>query len=456
MTIARRLLMMVIPALLALMLIGALIDYRLALIAVRNTSDHALADAARATVQLLGSGDGVWQLAAAQRQGSEATPAANADLLYAIAAPDGHLIAGSALLPRIPGASNPSFADARIAERELRVATLRVPTTSGSASITVAAPTAYRAQALRAMLSGHLLVDFFELDGLTLLLWIGVYYSLRPVRQLGVQVESRSVRELQHIGEAQVPGEVRPLIVAVNRLLELLHIASGAQQRFIADAAHQLRTPLAGLLAQLELLLSKPAAAGMQADLSTLRRALQHVAHSANQLLVMARADPMTALPERLEPVGLVAMVGQIVERNLDRADLLKIDLGADAQPAEVLGDAWLLEDLLNNLVDNALSYTPAGGHVTVRCGEESGVVFLEVEDDGPGIPQSERLRVRERFYRLPGSPGAGSGLGLAIVEQIARVHGADLSIETASGGTGARLRVSFRQPVQAGRTRGQ
>jgi len=188
----------------------------------------------------------------------------------------------------------------------------------------------------------------------------------------------------------------------------------------------------------------------MQADLSTLRRALQHVAHSANQLLVMARAEPMTVLLERLEPVGLVSLIGQIVERNLDRADLLKIDLGADVHPAEVLGDAWLLEDLLNNLVDNALNYTPAGGHVTVRCGDEAGVVFLEVEDDGPGIPQSERLRVRERFYRLPGSPGAGSGLGLAIVEQIARVHGADLSIETASGGQGARLRVSFRRLARA------
>jgi two-component system, OmpR family, sensor histidine kinase TctE len=449
-TIARRLLMMVIPALIVLMVAGAMIDYRLALIAVRNTSDRALADAARAAVQLLGAGNGVWVLAAAQHQADAGAPPTDADLLYAVAAPDGHLVAGSALLPRIPGAGNPSFGDARIAGRELRVATLRVPTTSGTASITVAAPTAYRAQALRAMLSGHLLVDFFELDGVTLLLWIGVYYSLRPVRQLGAQVESRSVRELQHIGEAQVPAEVRPLIVAVNRLLELLHIASGAQQRFIADAAHQLRTPLAGLLAQLELLLSKPAAAGMQADLSTLRRALQHVAHSANQLLVMARAEPMTVLLERLEPVGLVSLIGQIVERNLDRADLLKIDLGADVHPAEVLGDAWLLEDLLNNLVDNALNYTPAGGHVTVRCGDEAGVVFLEVEDDGPGIPQSERLRVRERFYRLPGSPGAGSGLGLAIVEQIARVHGADLSIETASGGQGARLRVSFRRPARA------
>jgi two-component system sensor histidine kinase TctE len=445
MTIARRLLMMVIPALLALLIAGALIDYRLALIAVRNTSDQALADAARASVQLLGGGNGMGQLAAPQRAAVADTPDTNAQLLYAIAAPDGHLISGSTLLPRISGGSNPSFADARINGRDLRVATLRVPSTSGTTSITVAAPTAYRAQALRAMLSGHLLVDFFELDGVTLLLWIGVYYSLRPVRQLGAQVESRSVRELQHIGEAQVPGEVRPLIVAVNRLLELLQIANGAQQRFIADAAHQLRTPLAGLLAQLELLLSKPAAAGMQADLGTLRRALQHVAHSANQLLVMARAEPMSVLPERLGTVGLLAMIGAVVERNLDRADLLQIDLGADAQPAEVLGDAWLLEDLLNNLVDNALTYTPAGGHVTVRCGNEAGVVFLEVEDDGPGIPPSERLRVRERFYRLPGSPGAGSGLGLAIVEQIARVHGADLLIETGSGGQGARLRVSFR-----------
>ena len=138
------------------------------------------------------------------------------------------------------------------------------------------------------------------------------------------------------------------------------------------------------------------------------------------------------------------APVEQLVEHNIDRAVTAGLDLGADAQTAQVTGDAWLLEDLLGNLVDNALKYTPAGGHVTVRCGVEQAQPFLEVEDDGPGIAEQERLRVRERFYRLPGSPGSGCGLGLAIVDEIARAHCATLSIGNGAFGRGTRMQVRF------------
>jgi two-component system sensor histidine kinase TctE len=120
------------------------------------------------------------------------------------------------------------------------------------------------------------------------------------------------------------------------------------------------------------------------------------------------------------------------------------LDLGADAQAAQVTGDAWLLEDLLGNLIDNALKYTPSGGHVTVRSGVDAGHPFLEVEDDGPGIAESERQRVRERFYRLPGSPGSGCGLGLAIVDEIARAHDASFTIGVPPAGRGTRMRIRF------------
>lgn len=447
MTIRRRLLLLMGPALGLLMLITALIDYRIAIVATRTSYDQALAGVAHATAALLSTDNGVLRFATPSPLRAGAQGGANDDLLYLISSPEGHLIAGSTLLPTAVGAGNPSFADVSYGGRALRVATLRITTAQGIARVTVAEPTALRSQALHAMLIGDLLVDFFELNAVLLLLSVGVHLSLRPVRTLSEKVEGRAPREFQSFAEGDVPGEVRPLILAVNRLLELLNDANHAQQRFIADAAHQLRTPLAGLLAQLELLLSKPSAAALKSDLTSVHRAIQHVAHSANQLLSLARAEPLDTLPKHFKPNELQERVAQVVERNLDRADLAGIDLGAEAAPAQVLGDAWLLDDLLNNLVDNALIYTPRSGRVTVRCGLSANGPFLEVEDNGPGIPVGERQRVRERFYRSAGSPGNGSGLGLAIVDEIARVHQAQFTILSGVGGRGARMRVQFGAP---------
>jgi two-component system, OmpR family, sensor histidine kinase TctE len=132
------------------------------------------------------------------------------------------------------------------------------------------------------------------------------------------------------------------------------------------------------------------------------------------------------------------------VERNVDRAVECGLDLGAECSPASIEANARLLDDLLGNLMDNALKYTPSGGRVTVRCGYEAGQPYMEVEDDGPGIPESERSRVLERFYRIPGSPTGGCGLGLAIVDEIARQHDARLSIESGAEGRGVRIRVLF------------
>ena len=297
----------------------------------------------------------------------------------------------------------------------------------------------------RALLFGKLLVDFAELDVTLLLIWIAVYFGLRPLRELHDQVEARTARDLRPFNEDEVPGEVRPLVRAFNRLLELLNDAAEGQRRFVADAAHQMRTPVTGLLAQLELLQNKPAAAAVQPELATLNRGIAQLARAANQLLALARTESLSSLPDQFQSVSLRALVEQQVERNIDRADKLGIDLGAEAQAVQVTGAGSLLEDLLGNLVDNALKYTPRGGRVTVRCGQGAGgAPFVEIEDDGPGIPESERSRVRERFYRRPGSSGDGCGLGLAIVDEIARLHGAQFSIDSGANGLGSRMRIAF------------
>ncbi len=453
MTIRRRLLLLLLPGLALLMSVGGLVDYWIAVATTRNAYDRSLASTAFAAAAYLRAQDGHVVFAPTERAASLFAPDpgdTRSVTLFAISGPAGELLAGSAALatlvqPIAPIVRQPLYRDVVLQGASLRTASIAVPTAAGPAQITVAESRERRSRAQRVVLLGKLLVDFAELDLTLVLVWIAVYYGLRPLETLRDQVEAHAPRELRGFDEARVPGELRAVVVAFNRVLALLNDAAQVQQRFVADAAHQLRTPVAGLLAQIELLLQEPRAAPVQRELSTLHRAITHLAHSANQLLSLARAEPVAGARDSFQPVELRTLVEALVERHLGRADAAGIDLGADAQPASVPGNAWLLEDLLGNLIDNALKYTPRGGRVTVRSGIIEGAPCLEVEDDGPGIPEAERQRVRERFYRRPGAPGMGIGLGLAIVDEIARLHRAAFSIGAAdAAGQGARMRVRF------------
>jgi two-component system sensor histidine kinase TctE len=465
MTIRRRLLLLLLPALALLMLIGGVVDYRVAVATTRNAYDRALAQTALALAADIRAEDGQvrFERARAGATPPDGTPP-EASLpdgtLYAVTTADGRLISGLEQLAQgsMPqdadsspgtaatgrGAEHASYRDARLLGQSWRVAEVMVSSAAGAVRIAVAETQARRAHTQQVMLLGKLLVDFAELDLTLLLVWAAVYYGLRPLDRLAAEVEQQSPRQLQRFDETQVPGELRPLVVNFNRVLELLQSAAQSQQRFVADAAHQMRTPVAGLLAQIELLVAEPAAAPLSAQLTAMQRGIQQLARSANQLLSLARAEPVAALHDAFRPVALKPLVEELVERYVDRADKAGIDLGAEAHAAGVRGDAGLLEDLLENLVDNALKYAPKGGRVTVRSDLQGATPFLEVEDDGPGIPETERLRVRERFYRMPGSAGIGCGLGLAIVDEIARVHGAAFSIGSGADGRGARMRVRF------------
>jgi two-component system sensor histidine kinase TctE len=448
MTVRRRLLLLLLPALALLMLIGGVVDYRVAVVTTRNAYDRALANTALALAANIQIEDGRLRFSRARASG-----ALEGSTLYAIWGPDHQLISGTPQLTAAAAATAASptrnagragYRDTQLQGQSWRVADVTASTALGAVLIVVAETQERRAHTQQVMLLGKLLVDFAELDLTLLLVWVAVYYGLRPLDRLTAQIERQSPREQQRIDESQVPGELRSLIVTFNRVQELLHAAAQAQQRFVADAAHQMRTPVAGLLAQLELLLQEPGAAALSTQLGALQRGIQQLARSANQLLALARAEPVAALHENFQPVALKPLIEELVERYVDRADKVGIDLGAEAHAASVRGDTGLLEDLLENLVDNALKYAPRGGHVTVRSARDGAVAYLEVEDDGPGIPDAERARVRERFYRLPGSAGIGCGLGLAIVDEIARVHGAAFSIGSGAGGRGARMRVRF------------
>jgi two-component system sensor histidine kinase TctE len=455
-TIRRRLLLLLLPALVVLMLLGGLVDYWIASTTTGRAYDRALATTALALAAYIRVEDGRLRYSPPSSATLPTSGRAvlqgelfDGSTLYAIRSPTHELIAGTPLpdagMLGAQTAGTAKFRNVAFQGQSWRVASLFAPTAVGAVEITVAEAPGRREHTQSVMLLGKLLVDFAELDFTLLLIWIAVSYGLRPLRRLTEQVEGSPTGQLQQFNEALVPGELRPLIIAFNRVLEMLRSAAAAQHRFVGDAAHQMRTPVAGLLAQLELLLREPRVPPTRPQLDALHQGIQQLARAANQLLALARAEPMSSQQEPFQAVALGPLVERLVERQLERADRAKIDLGADAGAASVSGNPWLLEDLLENLVDNALKYTAAGGHVTVRSGIEASVPYLEVEDDGPGIPEAERQRVRERFYRRPGSPGIGCGLGLAIVDEIARLHRAGLQIGPGAGGRGTRMQVRFR-----------
>jgi two-component system sensor histidine kinase TctE len=446
-SIRRRLLIFLLPPLTALMLAGVFVNYRAAMLFVRAAYDQRLADAAVALsgrVSVVGSEARV-NLTTGAQPPSRAELAGPGALYYSITAA-GRLLAGNPQLPLAPaGSTNPAFVDAVLGARELRIASYRLHTTAGTVTVTVAEPSSSRAGPGHFILASTWLIDFIQVDVTLLLVWIAVHFGLKPLLAVRRQIEARSPRELRPLDVAAVPAEVRPLVDALNLLFELLREVARSQQQFVADTAHQLRTPIAGLLGHLDLLMREPAAAPLSGRLAALQEGMSRLAHSANQLLALARTDPAGALAEPFQSIELKTLVERVVELNVDRAAARDIDIGADARPAGVTGGARLIEDLLGNLVDNAIHYTPAGGHVTVRSGiTPQGKPYLEVEDDGSGIPEAERALVRQRFYRVPGSPGQGCGLGLAIVDEIARLHGAVLTIETGASGRGTRMTVQF------------
>jgi two-component system sensor histidine kinase TctE len=445
--IRRRLLVLLLPPLTAVILAGIYADYRVAMISASKAYDQRLADRALALATLLSVERGEIRVLAPQLPQS----APGNDFSYSIRGPQQQLLAGNLLLVEAPpGKSGLSYADTPLGGRTLRTTTYRLPTDAGTAVITVAGADDSRNGLVRFALGSTFLTRFIELDITLLLVWIGVHVGLEPLRAMRRQIEARSARDLLPLDVASAPTEVRPLVSALNQLFDMLRESARSQRQFVADTAHQLRTPIAGLMGNLELLMREPTAAAIHARLSALHEGMSRLAHSANQLLALASAEASANLADRFRPVELQALVERVVELNIDRAAKSGLDLGAELGAASVEGSARLLEEMLGNLVDNALNYSRNGGSVTVRSGIVQNRPYLEVEDDGPGIPESERVRVRQRFYRLPGTAGRGCGLGLAIVEEIARVHTAVLTINAGANGLGTRVRVQFPETVNS------
>ena len=367
-------------------------------------------------------------------------------VIYALRDSQGRLLAGDSQLPPVNLSSDTSelIAMAQINHQSLRTLTTRFDTRAGVIFITTADVRPTVEPVARFGLMSTLLWDFVQLDVTLVLVWVGIQLGLRPVKRLRDEIADRSPLDLRPIVESSVPREIAPVVVTLNRLFGLLRASVQSQQQFIANTAHQLRTPITGMQAQLDLLIAEPAARPINARLLTLQEGVRQLAHSANQVLTLARADPSANITAKNQAVDLKAIVGEVVARFFDRALQSNIDLGVETSSVTIHADPSLLDDLLSNLVDNALKYTPSGGSVTAFAGVRARRPYLAVEDTGLGIPESERLRVTQRFYRLPNSPGHGSGLGLAIVDEIAKLYGASVSIEAGRNGVGTKVLLQF------------
>ncbi|NMG44854.1 HAMP domain-containing protein [Aromatoleum toluvorans] len=295
------------------------------------------------------------------------------------------------------------------------------------------------------VVTGVLLPQFAIIPLAVVLVWVGLSRGIAPLNRLQSLIRRRRPTDLSPIAAASVPEEVRPLIVAFNDMMARLEENLQAQQRFIADAAHQMRTPLTGLRMQTELALQEADPVALRESLSRIAQSTERASHLINQLLSLARAEASFEKLYAVETMDLRALVRDVALDLFPRAQAKGIDLGVEggSDPLTVEGNPVLLRELIKNLVDNAIKYTPAGGSVTART-RFAGAPILEVEDTGVGIPEADRERVFERFYRVLGSGEDGSGLGLPIVREIAELHRATVSLNANPGGRGTLVQIVF------------
>jgi two-component system sensor histidine kinase TctE len=361
-------------------------------------------------------------------------------IYYRVVSPAGMEIAGDPGLPAPPGdaiAHNTVYNGAKV-----RVVAVQSPCGRSTCTVYVGETTVKRDRLARDLLLQSIFPELLIAVATLVIVWFGVKRGLGPLESLSEEIKERSPRDLRPIDAGAAPEETRPLLAALNGLLEQVAESSRSQQRFLANAAHQLRTPLAGLQAHTELALAQPLPEAVRAQLGQVHQATIRTARLANQLLALARAEPGA----RGDPanVNLKSVVEAEADAWVHQALARDVDLGFELERAPVEGDAFLLREALANLVHNAIEYSNRGGRVTVRTGARNGQVFAEVEDDGPGIPPAERGRVLERFYRVPGTAGTGSGLGLAIVREIAAGHGAGIELAEGVGARGCRVAITF------------
>jgi two-component system sensor histidine kinase TctE len=470
-SLRRQLVLWVLLPQLVLWVAGGFATYRLAVRYVNQAADATLSQATRALarrVKPIGSGLLIDFPRAAQEV-LETDP--NDRLFYMVSTPPGEFILGNNSIPMPPASMRPRLNDPYFYDGEIRsagpaggrglresikvrIAALYLPYAAPEGKeqwmlVQVARNMAHREDIFKLILMDTLLPLSALIPLLTLIVWIGTGAGLAPLLRLRKEVEGRSPLDLAPLRIESAPQEVHSLVRALNALLASVRQNVNAQKRFIADAAHQLRTPLAGLKSQTALAIAATDDPALIARLKLVDQSATRGAHLINQLLMLARADPEAAAASDKAPLDMPAFVQEIVAEYVPRALRAQVDLGMDdaeppaAAPLRIEANALLLREALTNVIDNAIKYTGRGGEITVRVAPDGADVLVTVTDNGPGIPEADRARVFERFVRAT-DHGEGCGLGLAIVRDIVAQHGGTVDLQDARPHG---LRVAIRLP---------
>jgi two-component system, OmpR family, sensor histidine kinase TctE len=366
------------------------------------------------------------------------------------------------------------YKTAEFRDSEVRIAAIerREASTGAKVIVYVAESLTKRKKLAYEIMKGIVLPQIIVVPLMIFLMWLGLRRGVAPLKQLRERMVARDAHDLRPLDAGNAPEEVEPLIIAFNDLLQRVENEGAAQKRFIANAAHQLRTPLAGIRMQAELALRNIGDSEKNAALLKIASGTARTAHLVNQLLMLARSEGAAASALPLAAINLIDLAREVVADGYPAAAAKQIALSFEAADASLFieGHGDLLRELISNLLDNAIHYTPANGTVLVRvqtapvAGADGVLAVLEVEDDGIGIPVAEQELVFERFYRVlsvgytsanavenMGSVGsAGSGIGLAIVREIAMRHGATVSVATPESGKGCVFTVTFKKNLTA------
>ncbi|HEV7799445.1 MAG TPA: sensor histidine kinase [Burkholderiales bacterium] len=371
-------------------------------------------------------------------------------IFYEVISERGERLIGNAVLPpppALPAANRPVYYEGRVNGAFVRILAVGLQGPQKNLVLVKVAETRLKRDALASQVLWISVALSILLAAVSAaVIWYGIGAGMASMERAVREVRSvHAEAPLSPIAiDGSLPQEVFPLVQEINDLIETLSAAHHLNQRFIADAAHQLRTPLATLRVQLELALREQDAVRHETAINDAVHALTRMGHTLHQLLTLAKADRDQSGVAPLSLVDIDLIAREEVERRIDDADAGGVDLGyaGAGAPVRIRGQEELLREAVSNLLDNALRYGAAGRHVTVGVSATPPEIY--VEDTGPGIPESEREKVRQRFYRMPGTQGDGCGLGLSIVEEIVRRHAASLVLENRSDAGGLRARFIF------------
>ncbi len=423
--------------LLAAIAVGALVQGTIAYRSTLQQADDIFDSLLQRTALSLGTGDGLLRMGPSHAKGS-GTPMAD-DLIIQIWTPDGVRVFNSRSRRPLPDQIILGFADTEVEGSTYRVYSLATP----FQVIQVAQDMQVRKRMAGALAWRTVAPIAAAAPLLMLIVWCVVSWSLRPVKRARAQVADRRPEDLSPINVPDLPDEIRPLMQELNLLLERMRGAFAQQKQFVGDAAHELRSPLAALTLQLQSLRRAPDDANRQLAEQRLATGIERATRLVEQLLSMARQEN-TAESLPAEPVDMADTLRLALSETLAAANAKDIAVEMRGEPqAWIRGRRDDLVLLARNLLDNAIKYTPAGGHIDIRLETSADQVLLLIDDNGLGIPPEERSRVFDRFYRIEGNTQHGSGLGLAIARAVAQRHGATITLEDAPDG-GLRAKVSF------------